>query len=345
MKNGSLLENFDPPFNPAEEIDDPDDRKPEDWVDSAKITNPDAAKPDDWDEDAPIEIPDLEAIMPNGWFEDEPVTVPDPDAEKPEEWDDEEDGDWVPPSVPNPKCEDAPGCGPWVRPSKPNPEYKGKWNAPLIDNPLYKGIWGPRRIKNPAYFEDLMPLANIGRINAVGFEIWSMQSQILFDNIFLGNSKADAAAFAKETFHVKKAIEDAEEDAAKPSQKDADAFAPASFKKDPIGYIRARIQPFIDLAIVDPVSAIKAYPHFVAIFGGLLATLIGMIGFVLSSIAPKPKMVKKKAEAAAKKTDAVVADAKADASTALKDTPLAGDKPVEDPVKRRGKGKAAAVSE
>lgn len=30
---GSLLENFEPPFNPPAEIDDPSDSKPDDWVD------------------------------------------------------------------------------------------------------------------------------------------------------------------------------------------------------------------------------------------------------------------------------------------------------------------------
>ena len=35
-KSGSLFEDFEPPFNPPEEIDDPEETKPEDWVDTAK---------------------------------------------------------------------------------------------------------------------------------------------------------------------------------------------------------------------------------------------------------------------------------------------------------------------
>ena len=35
-KSGSLFEDFEPPFNPPEEIDDPEDKKPEDWVEQAK---------------------------------------------------------------------------------------------------------------------------------------------------------------------------------------------------------------------------------------------------------------------------------------------------------------------
>ena len=33
-KSGSIFDDFEPPFNPPAEIDDPDDKKPEDWVDS-----------------------------------------------------------------------------------------------------------------------------------------------------------------------------------------------------------------------------------------------------------------------------------------------------------------------
>ena len=49
-KTGSLLEDMTPPINPAHEIDDPNDKKPADWVDEAKINDPEASKPDDWDE-------------------------------------------------------------------------------------------------------------------------------------------------------------------------------------------------------------------------------------------------------------------------------------------------------
>ncbi len=35
-KEGSLFEDFEPAINPPEEIDDPKDSKPEDWVDIQK---------------------------------------------------------------------------------------------------------------------------------------------------------------------------------------------------------------------------------------------------------------------------------------------------------------------
>lgn len=61
VSSGSLLEDFTPPVNPPKEIDDPDDKKPEDWDEREKIPDPDAEKPDDWDEDAPAKIPDPDA--------------------------------------------------------------------------------------------------------------------------------------------------------------------------------------------------------------------------------------------------------------------------------------------
>lgn len=78
MSRGDLLENFTPSVNPPTEIDDPEDKKPEDWVDTPRISDPAAKKPDDWDEEAPYEILDEEAQKPEGWLDDELLTIPDP---------------------------------------------------------------------------------------------------------------------------------------------------------------------------------------------------------------------------------------------------------------------------
>ncbi|KIK30076.1 hypothetical protein PISMIDRAFT_383488, partial [Pisolithus microcarpus 441] len=199
QKVGNVLEDFEPPVNPPEFIDDPEDRKPEDWVDKKKIPDPDAVKPDDWDENEPYEIPDEDAVKPEGWLDDEPEMIPDPEAEKPEEWDDEEDGDWVAPLVHNPACDAAPGCGEWKRPYKANPKYKGKWYAPMIDNPEYKGEWKPRRIPNPGYFQDVEPVKNLDKIGGVGVELWTMTEDILFNNIYVGHSIVDAELLGNET--------------------------------------------------------------------------------------------------------------------------------------------------
>ncbi|KAJ3117697.1 hypothetical protein HK100_000765 [Physocladia obscura] len=217
VKSGNLLEDFTPAVNPPKLIDDPEDSKPEDWVDVARISDPDARKPDDWDETAPREIIDEDATIPDDWLANEPKSISDPDSTKPEDWDDEEDGEWTAPTVENPKCADVSGCGPWSKPLKPNPAYKGKWKAPLIDNPAYKGAWAPRKIENPDWFEDKQP-SNFGKIGAIGFELWTMQNGILFDNIYIGDSEEDAKTLRKETWAVKHKIESEQEAKNKPAQ-------------------------------------------------------------------------------------------------------------------------------
>nr|CCA18171.1 calciumdependent protein 2 putative [Albugo laibachii Nc14] len=208
VSKGSFEDSFDPPVNPPKEIDDPEDSKPEDWVDEAKIPDPEASKPDDWDEDAPMQIPDEDAVKPADWLDDEPDTIADPDSEQPEDWDTEEDGDWIAPQIANPKCEQASGCGEWKRPTKANPAYKGIWKAPIIDNPAYKGEWAPRQITNPAFFEDEHP-ARMDPISAVGLEIWTMSEGITFDNFYIAHNVDKAFEFAKLTWEPKFKAEEA----------------------------------------------------------------------------------------------------------------------------------------
>lgn len=95
-------------------MQDPNAKKPEDWVDEAKISDPNDKKPADWDQ---------------------PKTVPDLLAKKPEDWDDEMDGEWEAPQV-------------------DNHDYKGDWKPKEIDNPKYKGPWVHPEIDNPDYKPD-----------------------------------------------------------------------------------------------------------------------------------------------------------------------------------------------
>lgn len=304
VKKGSLLEDFDPPVNPPKEIDDKDDKKPDDWVDQAQIPDPDATKPEDWDEDAPYEILDEKAEKPANWLDDEPEFIPDPEAKKPEDWSDEEDGDWIAPTIPNPKCAEADGCGKWERPMVPNPAYKGKWTPPLIDNPAYKGPWAPRKIPNPEYFEDKTP-ANFEPIGAAGFELWTMNKNILFDNIYIGHSIEDAEKIQKNTFDVKQKIEKEEEAASEPkedTEEEKSKPSYVSFKEDPAQFIKQKLEYFIELVKRDPVSAIRLAPDV----AGSLAVLIGtflflLFGLVSSAAAPaaKPKTTPKKKQAPA----------------------------------------------
>ncbi|XP_009866565.1 PREDICTED: calmegin isoform X2 [Apaloderma vittatum] len=210
VNKGSLLEDMVPPVNPSKEIDDPRDKKPDDWDERPKIPDPNAVKPDDWDEDEPSKIEDLDAVKPEGWLDDEPQYVPDPNAKKPKDWDEEMDGEWEAPQIPNPKCVTAPGCGDWVRPMKNNPKYKGKWKAPMIDNPNYQGIWSPRKIPNPDYFEDLHPF-KMSTVSAIGLELWSMTSNIYFDNFIICSEKEVADRWAADGWGLKKLVASANE--------------------------------------------------------------------------------------------------------------------------------------
>ncbi|XP_063635719.1 calnexin isoform X1 [Cydia splendana] len=199
---GSLLEDFTPPVNPPQEIDDPNDKKPEDWDEREKIVDPAATKPEDWDESAPAQVPDPAASKPAGWLDDQPDMIPDPDAQKPSDWDEDMDGEWEAPLVDNPLC--TVGCGAWKPPMIPNPDYKGIWRAPLIPNPHYKGKWAPRKVPNPDYFHDDQPF-RMTPIHAVGFELWSMSPALLFDNLLVTDDEAAAADWARQTFDLKRA--------------------------------------------------------------------------------------------------------------------------------------------
>ncbi|KAK5108840.1 hypothetical protein LTR62_007730 [Meristemomyces frigidus] len=327
VKNGSLLEDFTPAVNPDKEIDDAKDEKPADWVEESRIADPEATKPEDWDEDAPYEIVDEEAEMPSDWLENEPTMVADPEAEKPEDWDDEEDGDWVAPMVPNPKGESASGLGPWTKPMIRNPAYKGKWSAPQIDNPAYKGIWSPRKIANPDYFEDKAPAA-FEPMGAIGFEIWTMQNDILFDNIYIGHSEADAEALKAETFDVKLAVEKQEEEATMPKpdeKKDPKSPMDLNFMDDPVFYVKEKVQLFFEIAKRDPMEAVRFVPE---VAGGLavgVLTLLLIVGGLLgggAAAAPSQEQMKAKANQAKAKAQEVkdqVADAVASGADQAKD--------------------------
>ncbi|KAJ5961636.1 hypothetical protein N7501_006577 [Penicillium viridicatum] len=322
-KKGSLLEDFNPPVNPEKEIDDPKDSKPADWVDEVQIADPEATKPADWNEEAPFEILDEEATQPADWLEDEAESIPDPEAEKPEDWDDEEDGDWLAPTVPNPKCADVSGCGTWTRPMIKNPEYKGKWEAPLIDNPAYKGVWAPRKIKNPAFFEDKTP-SNLEPMGAIGFEIWTMQNDILFDNVYVGHSVEDAEKLRQETFDVKFPIEEAEEEATKPKPEVNEEGTTVTFQEDPVTFVRQKVNHFVELAKEDPINAAKTLPEVAGGLGALLLTMILIVVGAIGASSPAAPVEKKGKQPAGapkeKKEEAVTSSAETSKGGATKRT-------------------------
>merc|ERR1712203_19835 len=109
---GSLTEDWE--MLKPKEISDPDDKKPDDWVDDSMMDDPEDKKPDDWVEEK---------------------RMVDSEAKKPDDWDDEEDGEWE-------------------APTKDNPAYKGEWHVKRISNPEYKGVWAAKQIDNPEYEDD-----------------------------------------------------------------------------------------------------------------------------------------------------------------------------------------------
>jgi len=303
-----LSEDFEPAVIPPKTIPDPEDKKPEDWDDRAKIPDPDATKPDDWDEDAPREIEDLEAEKPEGWLDDEPDEVDDPDAVKPEDWDDEEDGEWEPPKTTNPKCEEAPGCGEWKRPTKKNPAYKGKWRAPVIDNPAYQGIWAPKEIANPDYFELEKP--NLEAVAAIGIEIWTMQDGILFDNILVAHDEGVAAEYRKTTWEPKYSAEK-EKEAAEVKKADA------KVEKTSLDNIKEKVFEVLKKAADVPFLAkykeqidelLEKGEKNANITLGVLATIPVLLFTVLFSLFVGKKSVPSVTTETIKKEDVVTAD-------------------------------------
>lgn len=299
VRAGNLLDEgvLLPSLSPPKEVDDPNDTKPEDWVDDVTIPDPEnAIKPEDWDEDAPAKIPDPKSVKPADWDEELPLYIPDPEAKKPEDWDDEEDGEFVAPEIENPECATH-GCGPWKAPLVPNPDYKGKWVQPRIPNPDYKGEWAPKLIPNPDYYEDKTP-SDLEPIGAVGIELWTMQNNILFDNFYFGHSVEEAEFVGNKTFVPKLAIEQAEENAKAESIKPKDDKPRKSyptrldhFKDDPVDFVVETARHFILNFSLDPVETIKADPlvflAFVASGFTLFAVffgILGAIGFLFKSL-------------------------------------------------------------
>ncbi|OHS94109.1 Calnexin 1 [Tritrichomonas foetus] len=187
VRFGSLLNDFEPPINPPHQIDDTNDKKPEDWVDEEFIVDENAKKPKDWDENEPEFIQDPEKLEPpQGWLLNEEKMIPNPKSTKPEEWDENLYGKWEPEMIENPKCKDAPGCGHYEPPLTINPKFVGPWEPPMYRNPQYKGKWRSRKIVNPNYFVDNHPY-NFSKLTGLGFDLWTVDGSIQFSNIILAN--------------------------------------------------------------------------------------------------------------------------------------------------------------
>merc|ERR1719350_2276768 len=94
---GSIKEDWE--VLKPKEIDDPEDKKPEDWVDSAKIVDSAATKPDDWDdeEDGDWEAPMIDNPAYKGAWVQKRISNP------------EYKGIWSPKKIANPEFKDDDG--------------------------------------------------------------------------------------------------------------------------------------------------------------------------------------------------------------------------------------------
>lgn len=79
-----------------------------------------------------------------------------------------------------------------------------------IRTPVFQGIWKPRKIPNPEYFEDLQPF-KMTPFSAVGLELWSMTSDIFFDNFMITDDRNTADRWANDGWGLKKSAESAAE--------------------------------------------------------------------------------------------------------------------------------------
>merc|ERR1712164_220513 len=108
------------------------------------------------------QIDDPTDKKPSDWVDE--AEIPDPEDVKPEGWDD------IPESIPDPDAE--------------KPEYKGEWKQKMMSNPEYKGEWSPKQIDNEDYAPDTY--AKYSDLTHVGFELWTVNSGSVFDNIYVG---------------------------------------------------------------------------------------------------------------------------------------------------------------
>merc|ERR1739842_244742 len=172
VESGELEADWD--FLPPKMIKDPDQSKPADWVDAAKLDDPEDVKPEDWEK---------------------PEHIADPDATKPEDWDDEMDGEWEPPMI-------------------DNPEYKGEWKPRQIDNPDYKGAWVHPEIDNPDYNPaDAEGFAKYEENCKIGFDLWQVKSGTNFDNLIITDDPAAAKKAGEDLWAVTKDAEKKMKDA------------------------------------------------------------------------------------------------------------------------------------
>lgn len=125
-----------------------------------------------------------------------------------------------------------------------------------------------------------------------------MESDILFDNIYIGHSVDDAEKLAAESWAIKKPIEVAAEAAANPKKEKESGEPTTSFKENPTEWINQKIQLFLTtLSESGPVPAVQAVPEVAGAGAALVITFLLVIVSALGGSGPAPE---KKGKAPAK---------------------------------------------
>jgi hypothetical protein len=142
-----------------------------------------------------------------------------------------------------------------------------------------------------------------------------MQEGILFDNVYVGHSEADAKAFRQETWAAKFKLEDAKEKAANPSgdkKEDGEKGPWYTEVIDNVYAFRNRLVNFLLHVQNDPVEAVKKDNVAAATIGGLaIWVLWSFLSVIYFYLAPASRPV-----SSSKKTDAVTTDDGADTNAA-----------------------------
>jgi calnexin len=144
-----------------------------------------------------------------------------------------------------------------------------------------------------------------------------MQKDILFDNIYIGHSIADAEKLKAETFDPKQAAEKADEEANKPKVEDSPK-SPSDlvFKDDPVRYVKEKTALFVEIAKRDPVEAIKFVPEVAGGLGVIAVTIFALLASLVLGSGAAPSKEQVKAQATKAKGAAVDAKDKAAAAVA-----------------------------
>lgn len=139
-----------------------------------------------------------------------------------------------------------------------------------------------------------------------------MQADILFDNIYIGHSLADAEKLAAESFKVKHPIEKAIAEADQPKRDEIKSPSDLKFLDDPVTYVKQKLDLFITIAQKDPIEAIKFVPEAAGGIAAVVVTLIAVLATLVGVGSSSPAV--QKAAGDAKQKAKEVADKAAEAT-------------------------------